>query len=70
MTATVLWNRAGLVPFPQQASRSELIPSQAHLSSQLGHLRVRWPQVEFKTKKPMVTTPTIFIWRFTNLPLL
>ena len=38
---TVLWN-PWQVPFLQRASRSELIPSQAQLSSQLGLVHVRF----------------------------
>ena len=70
MTATVLWNSAGLFPFPQQASRSELIPSKTQLSSHLGLLYVHFPRVEFRAEKPVVTIPTIFNWRSTNLPRL
>ena len=39
------------VPFPQQASRSELIPSQAQLSSQLGLLHVRFSLVRVQSGK-------------------
>ena len=51
---TVLWN-PWLVPFPQQASRSELFPSQVQLFSQLDLFNVRFPQVEFRAEKPVVT---------------
>ena len=51
---TVLWN-PWQVPFPQQASRSELIPSQVQLSSQLGLFHVCFPQLEFRAEKTVVT---------------
>ena len=51
---TVLWN-PWQVSFPQQASRSELIPNQAQLSSQLGLFHVHFPQLEFRAEKPVVT---------------
>ena len=51
---TVLWN-PWQVPFPQQASRSELIPSQAQLTSQLGLFHVRLPQLQFRARNPVVT---------------
>ena len=54
---TVLWN-SWQVPFPQQASRSELIPSQAQLSSQLSLFHVHFPQLEFRAEKPVITGKT------------
>ena len=53
------------VPFPKQASRSELIPSQAQLSTQLGLLHVRLPQLEFTAEKPVVTVekPVVTNWQ-------
>ena len=52
---TVLWN-PWQIPFPQQASSSELIPSLAQLSSQIGLLHVRFPQLESRAEKPVVTS--------------
>ena len=38
-----------------EASLSELIPSQVQLFSQLDLFNVRFPQVEFRAEKPVVT---------------
>ena len=49
---TVLWD-PWQVSFPQQATLSELIPSQVQLSSQLGLFLVHFPQLEFRAEKPV-----------------